>query len=186
MTKSIVSNVGPLIVLDVQRAIDQPVWDGKNNPGYLHVVQALLKHWRAQHRPVIHVKHDEANPASTYYTHGPWNAIKDEVAPLENETVVSKSQNCAFIGTELDSQLQTLQAKSFVLVGVVIHNSMDATARAGKALGYEIYLPADGTTAVPVQGRDGKIWDAASVYELSMAILDGEYVQVIDSASLIS
>ncbi|MEO0439184.1 MAG: isochorismatase family protein [Pseudomonadota bacterium] len=180
-----VSKLRPLIVLDVQRAIDQPVWNGKNNPGYLHVIQALLKHWREQHWPVIHVKHNEAHPASTYHTHGPWNAFKEEVAPLETESVVSKAQNCAFIDTELDALLQTLQAKSFVLVGVVVHNSIDATVRAGKALGYEILLPADGTTAVPVQGRDGKLWDAATVYELSLAILDGEYAQVIDSASLI-
>jgi len=27
----------PLIILDVQDAIDQPVWNGKSHPGYLSV-----------------------------------------------------------------------------------------------------------------------------------------------------
>jgi hypothetical protein len=35
-----------LIILDVQDAIDQPVWNGKNNPGYLAVIMRLLAHWR--------------------------------------------------------------------------------------------------------------------------------------------
>jgi hypothetical protein len=36
----------PLIILDVQDAIEQPVWNGKNNPGYLAVIMRLLAHWR--------------------------------------------------------------------------------------------------------------------------------------------
>ncbi|WP_336873998.1 hypothetical protein [Pseudomonas juntendi] len=52
----------PLIILDVQDAIDQPVWNGKSHPGYLSVIQRLLWHWRSSGWPVLHVKHDEENP----------------------------------------------------------------------------------------------------------------------------
>jgi nicotinamidase-related amidase len=176
----------PLIILDVQDAIDRPNWDGKSNPGYLAVIQRLLEHWRSKHWPVLHVKHDEENPASSYYSHGPWNGIKQEVAPIEGETVVVKRQNCAFIGTELDAVLKGMQAKQLVLTGVVIHNSMDATVRAGKALGYSTILPADATTAVPVLGANGKSWDAKTVHDLTLAILDGEYAEVMSSESVIA
>ncbi len=175
----------PLIVLDVQDAIDQPVWADKSNPDYLASIQRLLVHWREKGWPVIHVKHDEATPSSTYHTHGPWNGIKAEVAPKEGEPVVVKHQNCAFIDTELDSVLKRLGASGFVLTGVVIHNSMDATARAGKAMGYEILLPVDATTAVPVAAKDGRHWDARTVHDLTAAILDGEYVRVTDTDALI-
>lgn len=175
----------PLVVLDVQDAIDQPVWSGKNNPDYIKAIQALLAQWRRAGWPVLHVKHDEATVTSTYHTHGPWNRIKDEVAPLGGEPVLIKHQNCAFIGTELDRQLKALGATRFVLVGVVIHNSMDATVRAGKALGYEILLPKDATTAVPVTAADGKVFDAQTVYDLTLAILGQEYAHVLNSDILL-
>jgi nicotinamidase-related amidase len=76
-----------LIILDVQDAIDQPVWNGKNNPGYLAVIMRLLAHWRKHGWPVLHIKHDEPTPSSSYHTHGPWNGIKAEVAPITGEPV---------------------------------------------------------------------------------------------------
>lgn len=176
----------PLIILDVQDAIDRPVWDGKNNPGYLAVVQRLLAHWREKGWPVIHVRHDEPTPTSSYHTYGPWNAIKREVAPISGEPVIVKQQNCAFIGTELDAVLKGLGADGLVLTGVVIHNSMDATVRAGKALGYRIILPSDATTAVPVRAPDGRTWDATTVQNLTLAILDGEYAEVVTSDALLA
>lgn len=176
--------ISPLIVLDVQDAIDQPVWKDKNNPDYVSVIQRLLAHWRVHDWPVIFIKHDEATPTSTYHTDGPWNGIKAEVAPLSGENVIIKEQNCAFTGTSLDSTLKELEAEQFVLTGVVIHNSMDATMRTGKALGYHIILPMDATTAVPVTGHTGKLWSAETVFDLTLGILDGEYAKVTTSEAL--
>lgn len=174
----------PLVILDVQDAIDQPVWAGKNNPDYVNVIQRLLKHWRAQGWPVIFIKHDEAVPTSSYHTHGPWNEIKKDVAPIAGEIIITKEQNCAFTGTRFDRVLKGLNAEQFVLTGVVIHNSMDATIRTGKALGYHILLPMDATTAIPVKGHSGKLWSAETVFDVTFGILGGEYVQVTTSAEV--
>lgn len=46
----------PLVILDVQDAIDRPNWDGKNNPEYVVVIQRLLDHWRSNGWPVLYVK----------------------------------------------------------------------------------------------------------------------------------
>lgn len=176
----------PLVILDVQDAIDQPVWEGKNNPGYLAVIQRLLAHWRRHGWPVLHVKHDEPTPTSSYHSNGPWNGIKKDVAPIAGEKVIAKQQNCAFIDSELDTLLRDLRVDRLVLAGVVIHNSMDATVRAGKALGYNIILPSDATTAVPVVAPDGTSWDAATVHGLTLAILGGEYAEVMTSEEVIA
>lgn len=176
----------PLVILDVQDAIDRPNWDGKNNPGYLLVIQRLLALWRSNGWPVLHVKHNERTPTSSYYVHGPWNGIKKDVAPIEGETVIIKQENCAFIGTELDAILTKMRVKRLVLTGVVIHNSMDATVRAGKALGYSIVLPSDATTAVPVVGPHGKSWDATTVHKLTLAILGDEYADVMSSDEVVA
>lgn len=180
------SSLPPLIILDVQDAINQPVWDGKNNPDYIETIETLLRAWRAHGAAVIHVKHDEANPSSSYHTHGPGNAIQTRVAPLPGEAVVTKTENSGFIGTTLDQELKALNAESFVITGVVIHNSMDATIRAGAALGYQIFLPEDATTAVPVTDRSGKTWTAQEVYDLFLAILGGEYAELTSSETLLS
>ncbi len=176
----------PLVILDVQEAIDQPVWDGKNNPDYLNSILRLQSHWRDRKWPIIYIKHDEANPASTYHNFGPWNGIKTEIAPAADDIVISKTQNCAFIGTGFDRALKDFKADGFVLVGVVIHNSMDATVRAGKALGYKICLPMDATTAVPVTGISGRAWAAADAFDLTLGILDGEYAQVMTSDAVMA
>ncbi|WP_417312077.1 isochorismatase family protein [Ectopseudomonas khazarica] len=176
----------PLIILDVQDAIDQPVWNDKSHPGYLAVIQRLLQFWRSNGWPVLHIKHDEKTPTSSYYLHGPWNGIKQEVAPIEGEAVIIKNENCAFIGTQLDAALKGMNANRLVLTGVVIHNSMDATIRAGKALGYSIILPSDATTAVPVTGPGGTRWEASTVYELTLAILGAEYAEVMSSEDVIA
>jgi len=174
----------PLIVLDVQDAIDQPVWADKNNPDYVKAIQKLLAHWREKGWPVLHVKHHEPTSTSTYHTHGLWSGIKAEVAPLDGELVIIKEKNCAFIDTELDVALKSLNADRFVLTGVVIHNSVDATIRAGNALGYQIYLPTDATTAVPVKAADGKSWDAQTVFDLTAAILGSEYAELTTTDQL--
>ena len=175
----------PLIILDVQDAIDQPFWNDKSNPNYIYVIERLLTHWRENGWPVIHIKHDESAPNSTYHTHGPWNDIKKEVAPISDEPVFTKLQNCAFIKTDLDAHLKRMGTTHFVLTGVVIHNSMDATIRAGKALGYNIILPSDATTAVSVTHPDGRIWDSETVNDLTLAILGDEYAEVITSSELV-
>jgi len=178
---NIQTNSIPLVVLDVQDAIDQPIWDGKNNPDYIIVIERLLAHWRQKNWPVLHVKHDEPTPTSSYHTHSPWNGIKKEVAPIAGEIVVIKQQNSAFIDTDLDANLKKMQANHIVLAGVVLHNSMDATIRTGKAMGYTITLPSDATTSVPVTGLDGQSWEAATIYDMTLAILNTEYAHVVTS-----
>jgi hypothetical protein len=75
---------------------------------------------------------------------------------------------------------------TFTEIRIVIHNSMDATIRAGKALGYSIILPSDATTAVPVTGPGGTRWGASTVYELTLAILGAEYAEVMSSDDVIA
>mgnify|MGYP001804758839 CR=1 FL=1 len=89
------------------------------------------------------------------------------------------------ICTTLDAELIRLGASSFVITGVVIHNSMDATIRAGAALGYKILLPPEATTAVPVTDHGGKTWTAAEVYDLFLAILGGEYADLVSVETLL-
>lgn len=168
-----------LVVIDVQKAIDDPRWDGKNNPDYQTRILDLLTLWRARQWPVFHIKHNEPNPASTYHTYAPGNEFKPETKPLPGEAIIEKEVNCAFIKTSLGSQLRMDGCEKIVFCGVVTHNSIDATVRHASCLGFETYLVSDACTAVPVTDRTGKTWAAEDVHNLALAFLDGEYCDVI-------
>lgn len=175
-----------LIVLDVQKAIDDPRWNSKNNPGYANVIAKLLAEFRAANLPVIHIRHEEANPASSFYINGPGQPFKDEAQPIDGETVIAKRQNCAFVGTSLEKHLLEHGIKRLIFTGVVIHNSMDVTIRMAHCLGFENWLPLDATTAIDVTDTHGKRFDAQTVFDLYAAVLASEYSKLTTSDDIIS
>src|SRR5687767_4365615 len=100
MTQSVARNA--LLIIDVQRAIDDPSWGRRNNPQAERKMRELLEHWRQQEWPVVHVRHESLNAASTYRPGQPGCDFKPEVQPRAPERVITKHTNSAFIGTELD------------------------------------------------------------------------------------
>lgn len=175
-----------LIVLDVQKAMDDPRWNAKNNPGYADVIAKLLAAFRAAKLPIIHIRHEEANPASSFYVNGPGQPFKDEVTPISGETIIAKQQNCAFVGTPLEQHLRDRGIKRLIFTGVVIHNSMDVTIRMAHCLGFENWLPLDATTAIDVTDANGKRFDAQTVFDLYAAVLASEYCSLTQSTDVIA
>ncbi len=175
-----------LVVIDVQKAIDEPAWDGKNNPDYQMRIQDLLSIWRVRQWPVFHIKHNEPNPDSTFHTHSPTNEFKPETAPLPGEIIIEKEVNCAFINTGLGSMLRMEGCEKLVACGVVTHNSVDATVRHAGCLGFKTYVVDEACTAVPVTDGAGKTWSAEDVHRLYLAVLDGEYAEVVSVRDVFS
>lgn len=175
-----------LIVLDVQKAIDDPRWNTKNNPGYADVIAKLLAKFRAANLPIIHIRHEESNPASTFYAGGPGQPFKDEATPMDGETIITKTVNCAFIGTDLETHLRDRGITRLIFTGVVIHNSMDVSIRAAHCLGFECHLPLDATTAIDVTDENGKRFDAQTVFDLYAAVLASEYCSLTQSSDVIT
>ena len=186
MSLPVLDNDTALIVLDVQKAIDDPRWNSKNNPGYADVIAKLLSEFRARNLPVIHVRHEEANPASSFYVDGPGQPFKDEALPIDGETVIAKQQNCAFVGTSLEKHLHDRGIKRLIFTGVVIHNSMDVTIRMAHCLGFENWLVLDATTAIDVTDANGKTFAAQDVFDLYAAVLASEYCSLTKSSDVIS
>ncbi|MDP2697038.1 isochorismatase family protein [Thalassospira sp.] len=175
-----------LIVLDVQKAFDDPKWASKNNPGYVDTILRLLTAFRAANLPVIHIRHDEPDPASTYHVNGPGNTFKPETGPLPGETVIAKTVNCAFVGTALEKHLRDNGITRLIFTGVVIHNSMDASIRVAHCLGFEVILPLDATTAIDVTGTKGVRHDAQTVFDLFAAVLGSEYCEIVSSDAILA
>ena len=70
-----------LIIIDVQKGFDDPVWGARNNPEAESNIAALLDAWRNSGRPIIHIQHNSLNMESPLHPDSPGNAIKEIVKP---------------------------------------------------------------------------------------------------------
>ena len=168
-----------LLVIDLQQAVDHPSWGPRNNPGAESNVARLLHAWRTRRLPLVHIRHDSTEPASTYAPGQAGNRFKTEAAPLEGETVVAKRTNSAFIGTDLESRLRARGLLTVVVAGVSTSNSVEATVRMAGNLGFRTFLVEDGCFTFDRRDWSGRLRTAAEVHDMSLANLHGEYCTVV-------
>jgi len=171
-----------LLLIDLQKAVDDASWGERNNPQAEQNVARLLAAWRGRRLRVIHVRHDSLEPGSTYRPGGPGHAFKPEAMPAPEEPVVVKQTNSAFIGTQLEAMLRAEGRQTFVVAGVSTSNSVEATVRMGGNLGFDVYLVADGTFTFAKQDWGGRQRSAQEVHDMSLANMSGEYCKVVDTA----
>ena len=174
-----------LLVIDVQKAIDDPKWGPRNNPGAEARIAALIEAWRRSGRALFHVRHDSTFPDSPYRPGQAGNDFKPDVRPLPGETVIAKRTNSAFIGTRLESTLRRAGHDMLVVAGVLTHNSVEATVRMAGNLGFATIVVADATWSVDKTDLRGRSWPAEDVHQLSLANLSGEYATVADTAAVL-
>ena len=175
-----------LLVIDMQMAIDAPVWGPRNNPGAEAAVAALLAAWREAGWPVVHVRHDSVEPRSPYRPGQPLHAFKPEAMPRPGEAVVGKTSGSAFVGTGLEALLEEAGATTLVVCGVLAHNSVDTTVRHAGCLGFRVFLVDDACWSVDRRDRAGRVWPAEAVHALALAHLDREYARVANTAQTLA
>ncbi|HET7084989.1 MAG TPA: cysteine hydrolase family protein [Rhizomicrobium sp.] len=164
--------------MDLQQAIDHPDWGVRNNPEAERKAARLLAHWRERNWPVIHIRHDSLEPNSHYRPGQRGHAFKPETAPAENEPVIAKQTNSAFIGTDLEARLRKAKHTSLVIAGVTTNNSVEATVRMAGNLGFDTWLVEDACFTFGRADWHGMARTADEVHALSLANLDGEYCTV--------
>ena len=166
-----------LIIIDVQKAIDDARWgDDRNNPDAEANIARLLARWRELQWPIFHIRHVSREPHSTYRD----SPFKDEVMPLAGERVIEKSTNSAFIGTPLEQELRAAGVDDVLITGVITNNSVEATARMSGNLGFHTIVVSDATATFGRRDYDGHWRTAAEVHAMSLANLAGEYAEIVD------
>jgi nicotinamidase-related amidase len=168
-----------LIVIDLQNAIDDPVWGERNQPEAEANVARLLAEWRSRQMPVYHVRHDSSEPQSTYRPGQPGHKFKPGTEPLSGETIIGKRTNSAFIGTDLEAQLRAAGHMRLVVTGVITNNSVEATVRMAGNLGFDVLLVEDAVFTFGKRDWHGRWRTADEVHAMSLANLHGEYCVVV-------
>jgi len=172
-----------LILVDIQQGFDNiPYWGGeRNNPDAEVNARKLLDYWRANNLPLFHIQHCSVNPNSLLAAGNPGNAQKEIVKPLPGETVIKKSVNSSFIGTNLQQQLDVAGTDTVVIVGLTTEHCVSTTARMAGNFGYHTFVVADATAAFAKTGIKGEHYDAETIHLTALAQINNEFATVLNT-----
>ncbi|HEX8476535.1 MAG TPA: cysteine hydrolase family protein [Pyrinomonadaceae bacterium] len=174
-----------LLVIDVQKGFDEPVWGRRNNPQAEANIAQLLDAWRRTERPVVFVQHLSREPNSPLRPNQEGCEIKDAVRPLPDEPVIQKQVNSAFIGTDLAERLRRMGSKTIVITGLTTPHCVSTTARMAGNFGFDTFVVADATASYDLTGHDGKLYKAEDLHALSLASLHGEFATILETDALL-
>lgn len=175
-----------LILIDIQKAfLNDDYWGGnRNNKNAEEISGKILGKWRELNLPVFHIRHSSVNPGSLLNESNAGFAFNEHVLPLENETVITKSVNSAFIGTNLKKLLNEKGITTLVIAGITTNHCVSTTTRMAGNFGYEVFLLSDATACFDRVGINGEKYDAELIQLTTLANLNGEFATVINSEKL--
>lgn len=174
-----------LIIIDVQKGFDDPMWGSRNNPDAEQKIMSLLTAWRKTGRPVFHIQHSSNVESSPLNPRNAGHEIKELVRPLGSEQVFQKCVNSAFIGTQLENTLRRRGIQTVVIVGLTTPHCVSTSARMAANLGFEVYMAGDAIAAFEITGPDGTRYSAEEIHRVSLATLHEEFATVVDSQALL-
>ena len=104
-----------LLLVDIQKAFLDKDYPGnkRNNLDAELICGKILKKWRELGLKVIHVRHSSTNPESMLHESKPGFEFNDHVKPINDEMVLTKKVNSAFIGTGLNEILKKSDKTQF-------------------------------------------------------------------------
>lgn len=173
-------NQPALIIIDVQKAFNLSYWGERNNPLAEENMKRLLEEWRRRRLPIFHIQHvNKENVESMFYLSAETVHFKEEVQPLPGEIVIQKSVNSAFIGTDLEKQLNEKNCESIVIVGLTTNHCVETTTRMAGNLGFSTYLVSDATATFNRKGPDGVKYCADEIHNMTLVNLHEEFATII-------
>jgi nicotinamidase-related amidase len=175
-----------LLIIDVQKGLDDPRLGQRNNPFAETNIARLLADWREQDLPIIHIQHCSGEPDSPLRPELPGNAFKDEAMPLPGEPVFTKNVNSAFVGTGLEDYLRSKDISRLVIVGLTTDHCVSASTRMASDLGFNVFLVADATANHERTGYDGATFTADEMHQINLASLNGEFCRVIEADEILA
>lgn len=175
-----------LLIIDLQKAIDDPSWGRRNNPEAEANVARLLRAFREGEPPrVVHIRHLSTEEGSTYRPGQPGCDFKPEALPQSGEVIFDKSVHRAFIGTPLETFLRAKGWTILVVTGVITNNSVEATVRMAADLGFDVTVVSDATFTFDRLDLEGTLHPAERVHALSLSNMHEEYASIRTTAEIL-
>lgn len=174
-----------LIVVDVQRGFDDPIWGRRGNPDCEDNIATLIAKWRERRWMTIHVRHDSVLAESPLSPTSGGNALKSEVVG-EPELLVVKQTNSAFYGKpDLHELLQAKGIEAIAICGITTNHCCETTARMAGNLGYDTKFIIDATCTFDRRGLDGQSISAEDLMRVTAANLNDEFATVFSTEQVL-
>lgn len=175
-----------VLVIDMQVGMADRIQAGRAlvNPEAPDRIARLLADARGRGVPVVHVHHDDLNPASPFRKGEPGAAPMDCAAPIPGEDILWKHGSSAFAGTGLDALLRDRGVTELVVAGAVAAFCVTSTVRMASDLGYKVLLPQDALLGFDLPAHDGGTIDAATVHRVTLSILGADFATLTSVADL--
>jgi nicotinamidase-related amidase len=170
-----------LLVIDMQMGMTVRTNAGRPraNPDAEAHVEGLLALFRDRALPVVHVHHDDPNPASPFRKGQPEGATMPCAVPAPGEPVFWKTGSSGFAGTGLDAYLRKNGVDRIVLLGAVAAFCVTSTTRAASDLGFQVILPGDALIGFDIPAHDGARIDAQTVLRVTLSLLGADFAKVV-------
>nr|WP_319393927.1 cysteine hydrolase family protein [uncultured Desulfobacter sp.] len=147
--------------------------------------QRLLKKFRDNNLPVIHIQHISTRPGATFFLPNTTGVqINKMVSPLGDERIVKKSYPNSFRETDLLKILKDEKKETVVICGAMSHMCIDATTRAAFDYGFDCVVVEDACATRHLVFKDKTI-KASDVHASFMAALSVPYAQVITTNEIL-
>ncbi|WP_109300285.1 cysteine hydrolase family protein [Aquimarina sp. AU474] len=182
-----IENNPALLLIDIQKGFENiKYWGGeRNNPGAEQNMETILKLWRKRELPVFHIKHCSTDPISPLSKKNPGNDFQDFNTPLANEPIIEKDVNSAFIGTDLQQQLNDHNINTLVIVGLTTDHCVSTTTRMAGNFGFNTFLIEDAVATFNKVGANGQEYSAQLIHDTAIASLKDEFATVISTNNII-
>jgi nicotinamidase-related amidase len=175
-----------LIVVDVQRGFDDPVWGERNNPAAEENIAALIEAWRARGQPIVYVRHDSAEPGSPFTPGGRGNDFQD-ILTGEPDLLVTKSVNSSFHGEpDLAAWLRGEGIERVAVCGIQTNLCCETTARVAANMDFDTTFVLDATYTFGLPAHDGGTITADELARVTAANLDPEFGRVVDTREAVA
>lgn len=146
----------------------------------------VLEHCRKEGIPVIHIQHLANREGAGFFIPDTKGAeIHSNVAPINEEKIITKHFPNSFRETELQQFLQKHSITELVICGMMTSMCVDATTRAAKDLGYECTLVGD-ACAAPNLTLNEKTVKGEDVHTAFLAALNYFYATVLTTDQFVN
>ena len=137
-------------------------------------IKKVLDVFRDKNMKVIHIKHNAGKNAN----------IHPNVAPIEGEKVITKSEANSFNGTELGEYLSSKNITHIIVTGMQTHMCVEATTRAAYDMGYKCIVPEETATTRDLNYNNHTI-KSKDVHYSTLSTLENSYAKVVKLGDLL-
>ena len=174
-----------LIVVDVQKGFDDPVWGPRNNPASEANIAALIEAWRA--RAADRLRAARLDEAGSPFTPGQAGNDFQDILTGEPDLLVTKSVNSAFHGEpDLAEWLRGEGIEHVVICGIQTNMCCETTARVAANLDFDMTFVLDATHTYDLPDRNGGTITADELARVTASNLDPEFGRVVDTREAVA